>query len=52
MRQSIGLTVAIASVVFATSDAAQESSGGKVDYARDVQPILRQQRNLINRRLA
>ena len=43
MRQSIGLTVAIASVVFATSDAAQESSGDKVDYARDVQPILRQQ---------
>ena len=43
MRQSIGLALAIASVVFATSDAAQESRSGKVDFASDVQPILRQQ---------
>jgi ankyrin repeat protein len=43
MRSSTGLALAIASVVFATTDSAQEPGNGKVDFARDVQPILRQQ---------
>ena len=43
MRNRTGLAIAIACVVFATSDAAQEPANGKVDFARDVQPILRQQ---------
>ena len=42
MRKSAGLAIAIACGVFATSHAAQEHADGKVDFARDVQPIFRQ----------
>src|SRR4051812_18866689 len=41
MRRAV-LAVVISCAVFATSHAAQDQVSGKVDFARDVQPIFRQ----------